>query len=93
MSSLDISLSLNGIERRARVIPSETPLRIVLCEGETMRLPRRPSEITVLAGKAWISEGGRDLLLVAGGCVRVGTAADCPLISAVGKEALLFQSI
>lgn len=91
MSSLDIAVSLNGIERRAAVVSSRTPLRIVLCAGETIRLPRRPAEITVVSGKAWITEGGRDTLLSAGGCLRIGMAADSPIISAVGTEALLLE--
>ncbi len=93
MSSVDISVSLSGIERRATVVTSTTPLRIVLCAGETIRLPRRAAEVTVLAGKAWVTEGGRDIVLSAGGSSRIGSARDCPLISAVGTEALLFQSI
>jgi hypothetical protein len=91
MSSLDISLSLNGIERRAVVGSSTTPLRIVLCAGETIRLPRRAARITVLSGTAWVTEGGRDLVLASGGSVEIGAAADSPIISAVGTEALLLE--
>ena len=93
MSSIDIPVSLNGIERRAIASFSQTPLRIVLCAGETIRLLRRRAAITVLAGKTWITQGGRDIVLSAGDKIDIGGARDCPVISALGAEALLFQAL
>jgi hypothetical protein len=90
--SIDIPFSLNGIERRAIAGSSRIPLRIVLCAGETIRLRRRLASLTVRAGMAWITEGGRDIVLLAGDDkVDIGGARDCPVISAVGPEALLSE--
>ena len=97
MSSLDISLSLNGTQRLAlrgaSVGAARTPLRIVLCCGETLALPRKGADVKVLSGRAWITEGGKDLVLDAGASTRVGRSSDSPLISSLGVEPVLVEVV
>lgn len=94
MSSLDISLLLRGIDRYAAPKRSEAPLRLVLCAGEVSRLPRRAGlRVRVLAGTAWISQAGADLLLCAGRVATLVSTRDFPVIGAVGSDALLFEVI
>lgn len=92
MSALDVPLLLNRIERRAAIGIGSAPLRFVLCAGEVLRLPRCPVIIRVLSGTAWITHAGRDIVLESGGALALEGAGDCPLISAVGKDALLFEA-
>jgi len=94
MSSLDISILLRGMNRDADASRSATPLRLVLCAGEVSRLPRRPGmHVRVLAGTAWITQSGDDLVLSAGHSAALAAPRDIPLIGAVGSEALLFEVI
>ncbi|MGA2977421.1 MAG: hypothetical protein ABSF77_19110 [Spirochaetia bacterium] len=92
MSAIDVSLLLNGIERRAASGTTSAPLRFVLCAGEVLRLPRHSLTIRVLSGTAWITHAGRDIVLDNGGVLPMEDAGDCPLISSVGTEALLFET-
>ncbi len=89
MSSIDIPVLLNGFRRRSFVESEPVPLRIVLCQGEALRVPRSLSTVRVLSGKAWISMNGRDFVLCAGEQFAVGRSRS--VISAVGSQALLFQ--
>jgi hypothetical protein len=94
MSTLDLSLLLNGVERgtaRGALRPAQSPLRMVLVEGEALRLPLSPMKVSVLSGTAWITQGGTDTLLKAGGCFDLSAAADRAVVSALGTVPLLFE--
>jgi hypothetical protein len=94
MSTLDLSLLLNGVDRgvaRGDLRPAQSPLRMVLVEGETLRLPLSPMKVSVLSGTAWITQSGIDSLLHAGGCLDLSIARDQAVISAVGKGPLFFE--
>jgi hypothetical protein len=94
MSTLDLSLLLNGVDRgvvRGALRPAQSPLRMVLVEGEALRLPLSPLSVSVLSGTAWITQTGTDTLLKAGACFDLSAAADQAVISAIGTVPLLFE--
>ena len=89
MSTIDLGLVLNGMDRRSRTAGSRdssapAPLRVVLVQGETLRLPSSRASLSVLAGTAWVTQCGEDQVLQAG---QEMTAAACPdraVVSALG---------
>jgi hypothetical protein len=101
MSTLDLGLLLNGVDRgtgRGAAHSAETlgdrwrpPLRMVLVEGETLRLPLSRMRVNVLSGTAWITQTGTDSLLQAGASLDLSAAGDRAVISAIGKGPLFFE--
>ena len=94
MSTLDLSLLLNGVDRgalRGALDAEQSPLRMVLVGGEALRLPLSPMTVSVLSGTAWITQSGIDTLLQVGACFDLSAAADKAVISAVGTVPLLFE--
>ena len=55
MSTLDLSLFMNGVGRGA-ARPADSALRMVLVEGEALRLPLSRMRVRVLSGTAWITQ-------------------------------------
>jgi hypothetical protein len=94
MSTLDLSLLINGVDRgvaRGALRPAQSTLRMVLVEGEALRLPLSTLSVSVLTGTAWITQAGTDTLLKAGACFDLAAAADHAVISAIGTVPLLFE--
>jgi hypothetical protein len=94
MSTLDISLLMNGAERRTdrgAARTAQPALRVVLVEGETLRLPLSCMRISVLSGMAWITQDGTDTLLQGGAALDLSAAGDQAVISAIGKGPLFFE--
>ena len=84
MSSVDI----------ASVLPArESPriLRIALSSGELHRIVRGVRHVRVLAGAAWITEDGRDMIGTLGSCIQLTTARHPTLVSGLGGQPLLFE--
>jgi hypothetical protein len=52
---------------------------------------QRSKRVRVLMGAAWISYGGKDILVEAGHQVRLSTAQQNALISALGNETLVYE--
>jgi hypothetical protein len=90
MSTLDISLLMNGVVRQT-ARPADSALRMVLVEGEALRLPLSRLRVSVLAGTAWITQSGADTLLPAGGSFEISAAADRAVVSPIGTAPLLFE--
>ena len=90
MSTLDISLLMNGVPRGA-VRPADSTLRMVLVEGEALRLPLSRLRVSVLSGTAWVTQAGGDTLLQPGESFDVSAAADRAVISPIGTVPLLFE--
>jgi hypothetical protein len=90
MSTIDIGLLLNGMDRRA-ADAADSPLRVVLVQGEALRLPASRARVSVLAGTAWITQGGRDRILPAGEGMTAASGADCLVASALGTQPLLLE--
>jgi len=94
MSTLDLSLLLNGVDHgvdRSTVSRTDSPLRVVLVEGETLRLPLSLMRVSVLSGTAWITQAGQDTLLEAGSSFDLSAAADRAVISSIGVMPLCFE--
>ena len=101
MSTLDLGLLLNGVDRgtgrgaahSAETLggPSRSALRMVLVEGETLRLPLSRMLVGVLSGTAWITQAGTDSLLQEGASLDLSAAGDQALISAIGKGPFFFE--
>ena len=88
MSTLDISLLMNGVPRGA-VRPADSTLRMVLVEGEALRLPLSRLRVSVLSGTAWVTQAG-DARLQPGESFDAA-AADRAVISPIGTVPLLFE--
>jgi len=93
MSTIDIGLLLNGVGRRAEGSSesADAPLRVVLVQGEALRLPRSRTSIRVLAGSAWITQCGEDRFLTAGEAMTAAAGADRAVVSALGAQPLLLE--
>lgn len=99
MSTLDISLLMNGVPRGAGrpADPNATEyrggstLRMVLVEGEALRLPLSRLRVSVLSGTAWVTQAGGDTLLQPGESFDLSAAADRAVISPIGTVPLLFE--
>ena len=90
MSTLDISLLMNGVPRGA-ARPADSTLRMVLVEGEALRLPLSRLRVSVLSGTAWVTQAGGDTLLQPGESFDLSAAADRAVISPIGTVPLLFE--
>ena len=92
MSTLDLSLLLNGVDRPVRGTANpQSPLRMVLVAGEALRLPLSSMTVGVLSGTAWVTQAGTDILLQAGARLDLSSAADSAVVSAVGTVPMLFE--
>jgi hypothetical protein len=102
MSTLDLGLLLNGAGRRTErgthrrsdrgdADADQPALRMVLVEGETLRLPHSCLQVSVLSGTAWITQAGTDTLLHGGTSLELSAAGDQAVISAIGKGPLFFE--
>ncbi len=93
MSTIDFGLLLEGVDRRAAgtVGSADAPLRVVLVQGEALRLPRSRPSIRVLAGSAWITQCGEDRVLMAGEGMTAAVCADRAVVSALGAQPLLLE--
>ncbi len=96
MSTIDLGLLLNGLDRRARrasgsADSAEAPLRVVLMEGEALRLPASRTRVAVLTGTAWVTQSGEDRILMAGETLTAAANADCAVVSALGNVPLLIE--
>ncbi|MBX3063486.1 MAG: hypothetical protein U0528_00880 [Anaerolineae bacterium] len=63
--------------------------QIVLSEREVWSLPQPDKSIRVLEGTAWVSEGGRDFILLAGDQFKGQTHRDKVVISAARNRGQL----
>jgi hypothetical protein len=90
MSSADITLAFEDVLRGAA---SGRPavLRLALRRGEALRIPASRRHIRVLAGTAWVSQAGEDLLVGESRCLGIRRRGDAAVVSPVGGEGLLFE--
>ena len=66
-------------------------LRLVLYQHELCRLPPKCRSIRVLAGQAWVTLAGEDLILAAGEKVQFVPTKDFALVSALGSFPLIME--
>ena len=98
MSTIDLGLVLDGMDRRARFAGSrdssgsaQAPLRVVLVQGEALRLPHARANLSVLAGTAWVTQCGEDQVLQAGQAMTAAACPDRAVVSALGTLPLLVE--
>jgi hypothetical protein len=93
MSTIDLGMLLNGAGRPSAGAFGHTdaPLRVVLVQGEVLRLPRSRTSVRALAGRAWITRCGEDILLEAGQAMTATADSDCVVVSALGSQPLLLE--
>lgn len=68
-------------------------LRLVLLHNEVFLQPRSFHVLHVLSGKAWVSFEGNDRIMESGESLVFSRLRNGAVISATGKEALLFEVI
>ena len=66
-------------------------LRLVLYPHELCRLPQNSRGIRVLAGQAWVTLAGEDLVLTPGEKMRFAPTKDFALVSALGDVPLIVE--
>ncbi len=91
MSTIDVGLLLSRVDRRALTRGADAPLRVVLVEGEALRLPRGTTQMRVLTGSAWISQAGRDSFVQAGERFHPAGGRDPAVLSPLGRVPLLVE--
>ncbi len=90
MSSADIALSFDEmLKGSCRDCPAV--LRFALRRGEALRLPPGQRNICVLAGTAWVSRGGKDLVIPRGQRMELGRVRDAAVVSAIGGDGVCFE--
>jgi Protein of unknown function (DUF2917) len=90
MSTIDVGLLLNGVGRDA-MRSADSTLRVVLVEGEALKLPRSSVLLRVLSGSAWVSQAGRDTFLQAGERFHPADGRDDIVVSPLGPVPLLLE--
>jgi len=72
---------------------SNTTIRMVLLQDEAVLLPRSSQVLQIRSGNAWVSFEGADRILECGGSLTLPRSRHGAVISATGKEALIFEVI
>jgi hypothetical protein len=91
MSNADVAVMIRGIRGGGAPSASRQILRLALFEGEVIRLPKSYTRMYVLAGTAWITAGGRDIVLGSGDDGELPASRDPVVVSGVGCEGLVFE--
>ena len=91
MSTMDLTFLLGQAERNAVRGTEAAPLRILLVAGEAVTLPPRSSRVRVLAGSAWLTCRGSDVILAAGQSAVLGPGRQCSVVSSVGGQPVLLE--
>ena len=91
MSTVDLSLFLPRDGRLPAAAAQSAPLRLVLLAGEVVRVPRGRRAIRSLAGTAWVTAGGSDIILCAGQEHALQGVPDHAVVSGVGTQPLLLE--
>jgi len=90
MSTAEMTLLFQAAERKGACSSSDSALRIVLLQGEVLRVPPASGTLRVLSGTAWISLEGRDMFLSRDEYINIARRADRPVVSGLGGP-LLFE--
>ena len=67
------------------------PHRFTLGNGEVFRIPHIYQKFQVLSGIAWLTIGGRDLILHSGEKIEFESRKDVVIISPLGKTRLMVE--
>ena len=91
MSTAEMTLLFQGTEHRGARGRSDSTLRLVLLQGEVLRIPHTRGTLRVLSGTAWVSLDGEDVLLCRDEHIDIAHRADRPVVSGLGREPLVFE--
>jgi hypothetical protein len=91
MSTAEMTLLFKGMEHGGARGQSDPALRLVLLQGEVLRVPPTRGTLRVLSGTAWISQDGEDILLCRDQFIDIARRSDPPVVSGIGREPLLFE--
>jgi quercetin dioxygenase-like cupin family protein len=69
---------------------TQVMLRVVVYSQEVYHLPAASQGIKVVSGQAWLTIGGKDIIVKAGDRVLLNSS-DMALISALGTETLMLE--
>ena len=69
------------------------PCQFTLEKSEVFRIPSSCKELHILAGAAWITIAGRDIVLTSGGKVSLDPKKDCAILSALGNKPVSLEVI
>jgi hypothetical protein len=90
--SVKPSTTLNGMKDPAgNHTPMPSVLRLILYQGELLRLPRFSRGVEVLSGVAWVTDTGRDMVLAPGDKASLQSGKFVALVSAVGNNPLVLS--
>jgi hypothetical protein len=67
------------------------PKTVYLSAGEVRRLQRTPHTIRLIAGRAWISVNGQDIVLVSGDEVCLAASRYPAVISSLNKRPAVYE--
>jgi hypothetical protein len=91
MSTAEMTLLFQGVEGKGACGASNSALRLVLLQGEALRVPSTRGTLRVLSGTAWVSLEGKDVLLGRNEIIDIARRSDSPVVSGLGREPLLFE--
>jgi hypothetical protein len=91
MSTAEMTLLFQGREHQGARGQSGSTLRLVLLQGEVLRVPPTRGTLRVLSGTAWVSLEGEDILLGRDQFIDIARRSDPPIVSGLGREPLLFE--
>lgn len=86
-TSLPINARLIAYHLAARTDPAQ----VILPPGKVMRLPGDAQMVRVLAGQAWITQAGRDIVLATGEMCLLMPDRNGALVSPVGDLKLIME--
>ena len=72
-------------------VNSVMPCQLTLEKGEVFRIPQAYRQFKVLSGVAWLTVGGKDIILQSGEKVSLESKKDVAVISALGKTPLVLE--
>lgn len=65
--------------------------QFTLEKGELFRIPSTCKELHILAGTAWITVAGKDIVLTAGEAASLEPNKDCAILSALGNTSVSLE--
>ncbi len=69
------------------------PFQVTLEKSEVFRIPQAYRQFQVLSGMAWLTVGGKDIILHSGEKASLESKKDVAVISALGKMPLFLEVI
>ena len=91
MSTAEMTVLFQAAARKGVCSSPDSALRLVLLQGEVLRVPPTQGTLRVLSGTAWVSLEGEDILLCRDQSLDIAGRADRPVVSGLGRDPLLFE--